>query len=268
MRSMLLIILMLSCLTAQAFAEEQPVSFGTEVQEELERLGNEGIEVVTAPVDTENYGPLVTLAVAGGVALTYVFDEDIRNKLHGANSGTLNTVADVGSGIGNPFVHLGVAAAVYGGARLASSAKWQETGLMLGEAAILADATSLILKQTIGRGRPFASNDKGSFRLLQFKSDFDSLPSMHTASSFAMASVMAATTENLAGKALYYLGATFVGFSRMQKDKHWASDIILGAAVGELCGRVVTNYHAGKSRVAIAPLVSGDSALLALVGRW
>ncbi|MRR56463.1 MAG: phosphatase PAP2 family protein [Deltaproteobacteria bacterium] len=268
MRSVLAIILVLSCLTSQAFAEEQPISFGTEVQEGFVRLGNESLEVVTAPVDTENYGPLVTLAVAGGVALTYVFDEDIRNKLHGAGSGTLNTLADVGSGIGNPFVHLGLAAAVYGGGRLASSAEWQETGMMLGEAVVLADATSFILKQTIGRGRPFASNDKGSFRPLQFKSDYDSLPSMHTASSFALASVMASKTDNLAGKALYYLGATFVGFSRIQKDKHWASDIILGAAIGELCGRVVTNYHAGKNRVAIAPLVSGDSALLALVGRW
>jgi len=268
MRSVLVIFLVWSCLTTRAFAEEQPDSFGTVVQGELVRFGNESLDLVTAPIDTKNYGPLVTLAVAGGVALTYVFDTDVRNKLQGARSGALNTVADVGSGIGNPFVHLGVAAAVYGGGRLASSAEWQETGEMLGEAALLADATSFILKESIGRGRPFASNDKGSFRPLQFKSDYDSLPSMHTASSFAMASVMASRTSNLAGKALYYLGATFVGFSRMQKDKHWASDIILGAAVGELCGRVVKNYHAGNSRVAIAPLVSGDSALLALVGKW
>jgi membrane-associated phospholipid phosphatase len=91
---------------------------------------------------------------------------------------------------------------------------------------------------------------------------------MHTASSFAMASVMASTTDNFGVKTLYYLGATFVGFSRMYKDKHWASDVILGAAIGELCGRVVTNYHSGNGRIAIAPLVSGDSALLALVGKW
>jgi membrane-associated phospholipid phosphatase len=268
MRSVLALILVLSCLATQAFAEEPSASFGTVVQGELVRLGNEGLDVATAPIDTKNYGPLITLAVAGGVALTYVFDSDIRNKVQGSRSGALDTAADVGDIIGNPFVHLGVAAAVYGGGLVASSPKWQEAGEMLGEAALLADATSFILKESIGRGRPFASNNKGSFRPLQFKSDFDSMPSMHTASSFAMASVLASMSRNFSSKALYYLGATFVGFSRMYKDKHWASDIVLGAAVGELCGRVVTNYHAGNSRVAIAPMVSGDSAMLALVGKW
>ncbi|MGA7827948.1 MAG: phosphatase PAP2 family protein [Geobacteraceae bacterium] len=268
MRLALAIFLMLSCLTTNALAAEQTTSFGTVVKEESVRLGNEGLDVATAPLDTKNYGPIATLAVAGGVALTYVFDSDIRNKLQGSRSRTLDTITDVGSGIGDPFVHLGVAAAVYGGGLLTSSPEWQETGEMIGEAALLADASSLILKETIGRGRPFASNDKGSFRPLQFKSDFDSMPSMHTASSFAIASVMASRTDNPAGKVLYYLGATFVGFSRMYKDKHWASDIILGAAVGELCGRVVTNYHAGNGRIAIAPMVSGDTALLSLVGKW
>jgi membrane-associated phospholipid phosphatase len=268
MRSALVVFLLLSCLTTVAFAEEPPASFGSEIKGEMARLGNEGIDVIKAPVDTEKYGPIVTLAVAGGVVLTYVFDSDIRNKLQGSRSGAQDTAADAGNVMGNPFVHLGVAAAVYGGGILASSPEWRETGEMLGEAALLADATSFILKESIGRGRPSVSNDKGSFRPLQFKSDYDSMPSMHTASSFAMASVMASKSRNFTSKVLYYLGATFVGFSRMYQDKHWASDIILGAAIGELCGRVVTNYHSGNGRIALAPLVTGDSAMLALVGKW
>jgi membrane-associated phospholipid phosphatase len=65
------------------------------------------------------------------------------------------------------------------------------------------------------------------------------------------------------------LAATFVGFSRMYEDKHWASDVLLGAAIGELCGRVVTRYHtAGKRRFALAPTISGNSASLALSAMW
>ncbi len=94
------------------------------------------------------------------------------------------------------------------------------------------------------------------------------MPSIHTASSFAMASVLATTSESILAKAFYYSLATFVGFSRMYQDKHWASDVVLGAAIGELCGRVVTNYHASHDRIALVPTISGSSASLALVGHW
>jgi membrane-associated phospholipid phosphatase len=141
---------------------------------------------------------------------------------------------------------------------------------MLGESVLLADATTFVLKQAIGRGRPFAAGEKDSFRPFQFKSDYDSMPSMHTSSSFAMASVLAATSESYLAKLSYYTAATFVGFSRLYKDQHWASDIVLGAVIGELCGRVVTRYHVeqGGKKLSLVPMVTGDSVSLALHGNW
>lgn len=251
-----------------ADADDTVFNSTTSIKNGFVRLGNEAVDVVTTPVDVKGYGLIGTLATAGAVGLTYVFDDDIRDKLWGSRSGTLETAADVGDIIGNPLVHLGVAGLVYGGGIVAGSPKWRETGEMLGEAAILADAASFVLKQSIGRSRPSETGDKGSFRPFQFKSDYDSMPSMHTASSFAMASVMASTSENYGVKALYYSVAAFVGFSRMYQDKHWASDVVLGAAIGELCGRVVTRYHSSRRKIALAPMLSGDVASLALVGSW
>ena len=81
---------------------------------------------------------------------------------------------------------------------------------------------------------------------------------MHTASSFALASVMAGASESLWTKAAYYSAATFVGLSRMVYDQHWASDVLLGAAIGELCGRIVARQHAkGKQKFVIAPIIQG-----------
>jgi membrane-associated phospholipid phosphatase len=268
MHLFVLMVLTAFFLTPEAKAEDNVFNSTRVMKEEAVRLGNESLDVVSTPFDYKGYGLIGTLATAGAVGLTYVFDTNIRNKLQGTKSKALDTATDVGNVIGNPFVHLGLAGAVYGGGILAGSPKWRETGEMLGEAAILADATGFILKEAIGRGRPFVDGDKGSFRPFQFKNDYDSMPSLHTASSFAMASVMASTSESLLAKALYYSAATFVGFSRMYKDKHWASDVVLGAAIGELCGRVVTSYHASHTKIALAPMVSGDGATLALVGRW
>jgi membrane-associated phospholipid phosphatase len=39
-----------------------------------------------------------------------------------------------------------------------------------------------------------------------------------------------------------YGGATLVGLSRMYHNNHWASDVVLGAAVGTFSGLKVVRY--------------------------
>jgi hypothetical protein len=265
------VMLVALAMASSAWGDENIFNSVTAIEDATLRIGAEAAQVVATPIDTDGYGLLGTLATAGAVGLTYIFDEDIRDKLQGAKSSDLDKAADVGNILGSPYLHIGLAATLYGGAIIADSPKYKELGEMLGESVILADATTMVLKQAIGRARPFVAGDKGSFRPFQFKNDYDSMPSMHTASSFAMASVLSAASENPLEKIFYYAAAAFVGFSRMYKDKHWASDVVLGAAVGELCGRVVMRYHSdhGDERsLALAPAVSSDGASLAVVGRW
>jgi len=253
----------------QAFAGEKLFSRASIIQEEAAYLRDEALDLLQTPADTENNGLLGTVMVLGGAGMVYIFDENIRKSVREHGNQTLDKIANVGSAIGNPLVHIGMAGMVYGGGLLAGSEKWQETGKMLGEAVLLADAATLVLKGSIGRGRPYVNGDRGSFKPLQFDSDYDSLPSMHTASSFAAASVMSGATESLWAKAAYYSAATFVGLSRMVDDQHWASDVILGAAIGELCGRIIARHHAnGKRKFVLAPIISVNSAFLGLSAAW
>ncbi|QEM70205.1 phosphatase PAP2 family protein [Geobacter sp. FeAm09] len=243
-------------------------SIGNEIGSGLSRLGHETVDLARTPFQTDNGNILVTIGVAGAVGLTYVFDRDIHDKLQTRKGNSLDKAADAGSLAGDPFLHLGFAALVYGGAMAADSPKWQEVGEMMGESLILADASTFLIKEATGRGRPDTTMSKGDFKPFRFKNNYDSFPSMHTASSFALASVMAATTESLTLKTAYYAAATFVGFSRLYQNKHWASDVIMGAALGELCGRVVTHYHATAQRMAIVPQAFENGAGLAMVGTW
>ena len=268
MRCLIITLLFLFTLNSAALAGNNLFNSSAAIKEEAIRVKEEAGDFLTTPFDTDNYGLIGTLAVAGATGLTYVFDSDIRDRVQGNKNNALDRATDVGNFIGNPFLHIGLAGAVYGGGILADSPRWRETGEMLGEAALLADASTFILKEAIGRARPFVAGDKGSFRPFQFKSDYDSLPSMHVSSSFAMASVLSATSESLPAKILYYSAAAFVGFARVYQDKHWASDVVLGAAIGELSGRVVIHYHATRSGMTFAPLVTEKGAGLALVGHW
>lgn len=264
-----IILLILSNLPTYSYASElENLNFTEEVSNSLSRLKGESADLVTSPFQTENGNVFITLGVLGALGLTYANDTDIRNRFNRSSSKSLDKAADIGTTIGDPYLHLGFAALLYGGSIIADSAKWKEAGEMLGEALILADASTLILKEATGRGRPIATDHKGDFKPFGFKNNYDSFPSMHTASSFAMASVLAATSDSMAMKISFYSAATFVGLSRIYQNKHWASDVLLAAAMGELSGRVVTSYHVNNKKIALAPQVFQNGAGMALVGKW
>lgn len=258
-------------LTAALLAAAQgapAAGFDEFVRDEAATLRDEAGEFLVAPFRTDNNAVWGTLAIAGAVGVTSLFDDDIRDEVRRNHGRGLDRAADVGNLVGHPLLHLGVAGAVWGGGLLADSPRWRDTGLMMGEAAVIADAAVFVLKQSIGRARPLTGSGKGSFRPFQFESDFDSLPSMHTASSFAMASVLTRTSGSVPVGVISYATAAFVGFSRMYDDKHWAGDVLLGAAIGELAGRVVTNHYARKGSVTLVPSVSSSSAALLLVKKF
>jgi membrane-associated phospholipid phosphatase len=261
-----LMLLLCGYLPAQVHAEDNLFNSGTVIKQELSRLTEEGKLFVVAPVDPYLVG---TAAVAGVFALTYVFDKDIRSNLAGAHSGTLKGFTDAGSFVGNPYIHIGAVAAIYGAGALTDSPRYMRLGEELGEALLLADGSTLVLKQAVGRGRPGTGDSNSNYRPLQFKTDYDSLPSMHTASSFAIAHVLASKTESLPMKIACYAAAGFVGFSRLYQDKHWASDLIVGAAIGELAGDSVTRYYAlNKGALTVAPTSINGAPSLALVGKF
>ena len=255
--------------SVEAFAEEaQRFSIADEASKTGARLLDESKEFVTTPFQPDNGNLLLTLGVAGAVGATYAFDGEIRDMMQRNRSGGSDRAADAGAIIGDPYLHLGAAALLYGGGILADSPRLKEAGEMLGEALILADGATLLLKEATGRGRPLATNGKGDFRPFGFRSNYDSFPSMHTASSFAVASVIAHTTESLPLAAASYCAAAFVGISRMHQNKHWASDVLLAAAIGELAGRVAAGRHDSFRSYAVVPTALDGAGGLALTGRF
>jgi len=121
---------------------------------------------------------------------------------------------------------------------LQSDDQKRETGVLAGEAALGALADTEIFKYATGRERPFTGSGTGRF----FVSG-DSFPSTHSSVSWAIASVIAHEYPGWLTQLLAYGTAGGVSAARWAGQKHFASDVIIGAALGWYMGRQVYRAH-------------------------
>lgn len=155
-----------------------------------------------------------------------------------------------------PFV---IGSAMYLAGRYAHVPRAADLAVHGTEAVVVGLVTSFALKTTLGRGRPYISADTNPTNFgfgRGFRSaSYQSFPSGHATVAFAAAAAVTTETAEWWPRyrwvigTLMYGGAALVGVSRMYDDKHWASDILMGAAVGTFAGvKTVrfTHTHAGN----------------------
>jgi membrane-associated phospholipid phosphatase len=146
---------------------------------------------------------------------------------------------------------------MYGIGRLTGWRDVADLGLHGTEAVVLSGATTALIKGLAGRARPYVSLDTNAhdFRFGRGfnRGGYQSFPSGHTSAAFAAASVVTSESQRwwphqtwLVASAMYG-GATLVGLSRMYNNAHWASDVVLGAAIGTFSGIKVVRYSHGHS---------------------
>jgi membrane-associated phospholipid phosphatase len=134
--------------------------------------------------------------------------------------------------------------------------KLKTTTLLATQAYLVGGAVEVAAKFLTGRQRP-NYNDPGGSPEPTFHGPFytgqdanktyidGSFPSGHTTVAFAAATVFAMEYKNKPWVPIVsYTVATLIGLSRLTENKHWATDILAGAALGFLTGQqVVNNYH-------------------------
>jgi membrane-associated phospholipid phosphatase len=189
--------------------------------------------------------------VAGALALAPV-DRELARSIQG-DPQTNDLLRGTATGfriLGHPG-SIGISGALYLVGRAADRPSVADLGLHTGEAILFGQVFTVVGKTLAGRARPSRDPENTTnFSLGRGwgDDDYQSFPSGHTSAAFAAA---AAATGEIgrwwpryrvpAGIALY-TGATLVGVSRMYNNKHWASDVIVGAAVGTFSGWKTVSY--------------------------
>ena len=171
-----------------------------------------------------------------------------QNKIFQVSATIVRDIALPGSTV--------IGVAMYATGRLAHSERLAQVGLHGTEALAIGAVTGTVLKDFLGRARPFVdtvSPNPDDWQLLRgFKGgeNYRSFPSGHTTAAFAAAAAVSAETSRWYPQLTYfgigpvlYAGAAAVGLSRMYNNRHWASDVITGAMIGTFAGTKVVRYH-------------------------
>ena len=175
-------------------------------------------------------------AVFSGLLLvaTAFADEGLREEFQEYRSPGSNVLAHVGNAFGEPlYVFSGIGAGFLVG-QVSGSRGLSRLSLRVGTAALVASGITTGLKYAVGRERPSHGGDSDHLHPFSGNASF---PSGHTTLAFAVATVLADETKDGWSDAALYGAASLTGFSRMNDDRHWASDVLAGALVGHLTAR-------------------------------
>lgn len=147
-----------------------------------------------------------------------------------------------------------IGASMYAYGRIAKDARAADLGLHGTEALVVGNGLGLVLKGIIGRARPLVDTENPyDYKLFRGfgrgQSNYRSMPSGHTIAAFAAASAVTSETSRWWPSSIWYIapamygGAAMAGISRMYNNKHWASDVISGAAIGTMAGVLIVRWH-------------------------
>lgn len=203
---------------------------------------------------------VIAAGVVSGTLVLFALDEEIAREIRDPElqeSIGLRETAAFFRHVGQE-VPLVIGGGVWLGGLVARDRAVAASGAHVLEALALSGGITQVIKLTLGRARPYAvgHTEPHSFGLMRgFRgSEYRSFPSGHTSTAFALAAAGTAETFHWAdaqgwspavkvlAAGTLFGGAALAGVSRMYEDKHWASDVVLGAAIGTFSGFKVVKY--------------------------
>ena len=193
-----------------------------------------------------------TIATAAAAPLDRSFADRLQHQSVQQNQLLRNTARTVEAIVDPGAMIIGVGLYTYG--RLAHNHRAADLGLHGTEALVLGGQIALVMKGLVGRARPLVNTDDphnyAFMRGFRGPDDYRAFPSGHATAAFAVAAAVTSETKRwwgtkagwLVGSVLY-TGAAGVAWSRMYDNKHWATDVLTGAAIGTFTGLKVVHYH-------------------------
>lgn len=227
---------------------QRPITKAQGLLSDLSALGDEVIDdakyIVTSPLKIDGNSALILGGVAAAIGGLMVVDENIQKAFQDNRTDTGDDIANGLESIGSEgsvvLANVGLIGAGWLFREYEEGNKLMRTALVSLESQLFVEGIAGMTKFAMGRARPDAGQGAQTFD--PFEGFDKSFPSSHAARSFAVAAVFAdAYPQPL--PFLAYTGATLIALSRVYVNEHFASDVVAGAALGFVIGKVLSWRH-------------------------
>ncbi len=174
------------------------------------------------------------LLIIGGLAgSSFLADKWAKEQLQEHKTHFLTSYTDVLNEFGEKKYVLPATLVTWTVGSLIQDEKLSTTAMNSCKAVLCGAIATESIKILSGRMRPYANQGNHHFNFMKGTTDntYKSFPSGH---SFLAWAVFTPFAESY-GKWIYAIPIS-VGFARMYRNKHWLSDVVLGAGLGYLAG--------------------------------
>lgn len=179
------------------------------------------------------------IAAGAGIAGLLLVDEPVQDFMQDNQGQFGDNLADVAEEFHRPNVFLVAGAGGMALGLVARQPRVAEAGVQIAAAYGLSSGMMIASKWIFGRTRPSETpDDVANFDWFNGGSSY-SFPSGAAAVSFSLATTIADAVERTPVTIAVYSLATLNSWSRMYSDRHWLSDVALGALYGVTAAKIV-----------------------------
>jgi Capsule assembly protein Wzi/PAP2 superfamily len=199
----------------------------------LKHLVTDQKQFWTSPAHLQTKDLKWILPAAGITAAFIASDSWWSKQVPLSHVATSKKISDYGA-----YSFLGLSASSFLLGQMTHDDHLSEAGMLAGEAAIDATAVAYAFKEVTQRQRPYQGNGHGNFF-----AGGTSFPAEHAAIAWSVASVWAHEYPGWFSQTAAYGLASAVTITRVTARQHFASDAIIGSALGWYFGRQVYRAH-------------------------
>lgn len=219
------------------------------------------------PFVRKQTGKKVAFGLGYGALTYFVYkkqDSDIHHEWQEKKRPLLNGMSRAVSPLGRAKTNWIACGASAGIALFTKDRRLQQVVIIWSESMVVNDVATTSLKNHFQRYRPNTHQPFNSFDGNEGPRLNQSFPSAHTSTAFTTATVFATMYKDKKWvPPVAYSLATLVGLSRIHDDAHWASDVMVGAAVGFLSAKATigANKWLAKKHIHLYPAIGRHSTV-------
>jgi membrane-associated phospholipid phosphatase len=213
----------------------------------LKNFKNDFVGVIASPAGWKKKDFINLSAILGAGLILYAFDQDIQEWAQNNRTSTSDDFFGFITHAGDGGVIAGMLALLYASGEISQNNSLSKTALLSLESWLTTGVVVSSMKFVFGRARPYTGEASHYFQPFSTSSSFFSFPSGHSSAAFAVFTTIAEQSKSVYVDVLAYSVATLCALSRVHNNKHWASDVFIGAVIGHLVAKKICAFDRARN---------------------